>query len=1132
MKIKVLCTLLGVTLMLGFGSLFAKEAPGQRSASLSKSTAQEGFRIITLSNVSNWEYWVRRDGQSAHTPAGSSGGFYPAGTASVIYQDGLMWGGFINDLRNPNLVSLRVGGQTYAVGTQPGHYAQEGTLTSEPVPSDANNAFIYRIRKDWQSLQIGDPALINDAASIFEVSVGSVTEAMQQEVLADYEWAWNNWPTNLGAPTEPDGTPGYAGGDQVIWFVANDNLAQDLYASPPLGLEMQVTLWAYNQPGTTLGQTVFKRFRLINKSGMVIDSMFVGQWSDPDVGVYTDDLVGCDVDLSLGFAYTGGLTDGDFDAFGLPPAAAGYDFFQGPIVDGVAGQDINGNGVDDSEDFATFGLELVGPGKVNLPMTSFGYFAAGTQINDPSFDYDGALEWYNLLNGFLPEINPTPYTYSLGPNAGQPTKFPLNGDPVKRTGDVDGFLIPPADRRMVLASGPFTMQPGDVQEIVVGVIGGIVNQPGGNNRNAVAQLKLNDGLAQFLFSTNFEGIPAPPASPDVKVAVTERTISLEWGSNTARVAQTESNDPLLGYNFEGYNIYQLPSRNSTLDQATKIATFDLNNTIDIITQKKFLPDFGDIVEVPVQAGTNTGIQRFFFIEKDFINDKPLFPGNEYYFAVTAYNVKDANGDGIVDTDVPEPALESNLNIIAVTPQGNKPGVRTGEIGPITVSHPAGKSDGVVTAAVINPLATTGAKYEIFFTEVNGEVLWNLRNTATGDVVLENQPQVDDVEAVRTQPIVDGIQVKVAGPSPGAKDWDIPSGTRRFTWANADFGFETFNGAIGWGSPARVFGVIPSDTPSPIPASELKDVVLKLAKVDFTDDYEPPIDPNDENVSYGYRYLRGAGNPPARPEFAQYITNPTSTYQFQAFEKNVPLSAWDVSDPDNPRRLAVGFLENNAENGLVDGKYWPGNFQNYDNTAGSGPREWLFIFDVDYSETQDPNLSDNIIFNDYPVMYWLTVNRRGPVPFSPGGSGEDQFMIISAKINTPNDVFEFQSPAVVRSDELAKQDLDKINVYPNPYYAKNPSETSRFERFVTFTNLPETDDFTVRIFSLGGSLVRKLTKADKITPDSQFLRWNLRNEAGLPVASGIYIAHVEVPRLGKTKVLKLFVVQGEEILEYY
>ena len=63
------------------------------------------------------------------------------------------------------------------------------------------------------------------------------------------------------------------------------------------------------------------------------------------------------------------------------------------------------------------------------------------------------------------------------------------------------------------------------------------------------------------------------------------------------------------------------------------------------------------------------------------------------------------------------------------------------------------------------------------------------------------------------------------------------------------------------------------------------------------------------------------------------------------------------------------------------------------------------------------------------------------------------------------------------------------------------------------------------------MIRKLTAADKISPDSQFLRWNLRNDSDLNIASGIYIAHIEVPRLGKTKVLKLFIVQAAEFLQY-
>ncbi|MCB9068516.1 MAG: T9SS type A sorting domain-containing protein [Calditrichae bacterium] len=155
-----------------------------------------------------------------------------------------------------------------------------------------------------------------------------------------------------------------------------------------------------------------------------------------------------------------------------------------------------------------------------------------------------------------------------------------------------------------------------------------------------------------------------------------------------------------------------------------------------------------------------------------------------------------------------------------------------------------------------------------------------------------------------------------------------------------------------------------------------------------------------------------------------------------------------------------------------------------------------------------------------------------VPFSPNATAEDEFAIFPGKINTPNDVFEFTAPAVVKSEDLAKEDVDNINVFPNPYYAQNPSETSRFNRFVTFTNMPETGSITVRIFSLSGVQVRKLTESDKITSDSQFMRWDLRNESGLPVASGIYMVHVEMPDLGATKVLKVFVVQGEEILQYF
>jgi hypothetical protein len=104
------------------------------------------------------------------------------------------------------------------------------------------------------------------------------------------------------------------------------------------------------------------------------------------------------------------------------------------------------------------------------------------------------------------------------------------------------------------------------------------------------------------------------------------------------------------------------------------------------------------------------------------------------------------------------------------------------------------------------------------------------------------------------------------------------------------------------------------------------------------------------------------------------------------------------------------------------------------------------------------------------------------------------------------------------------------VFPNPYYAFNAAETNRFARFVTFNNLPPKA--TIRIFNLAGQLVRRLDKDDT----SQFLRWDLANQANFPVASGIYVAHLEMTlptdNSMVTKVLKVAIIQEQEILNSY
>ncbi len=94
-------------------------------------------------------------------------------------------------------------------------------------------------------------------------------------------------------------------------------------------------------------------------------------------------------------------------------------------------------------------------------------------------------------------------------------------------------------------------------------------------------------------------------------------------------------------------------------------------------------------------------------------------------------------------------------------------------------------------------------------------------------------------------------------------------------------------------------------------------------------------------------------------------------------------------------------------------------------------------------------------------------------------------------------------------------LDRIKSVPNPYYGYSGYETSRYDTKVKIINLPA--NVTVTIYALDGTLIRTLTKSD---PNTSYLDWDVRNAAGLPIASGMYLMHVKAEGIGET-VLKWF-----------
>ena len=1073
-----------------------------------------GTPTKTYLNINNISTVLGNDGDAdIDIQKQNSGLVFPKGSRkTAMFESGFLWGA-----RYGVGGEVRVGGSAYRQALQGGKILSLGVAED---PDLAKNR-IYRVRP-----LIGPNADITKVEVTSEINDG---EGSRDAIIAQYLKDWNEWPAADGAPFEDkngNGTyepaadvPGVKAADQTIWFVANDlnaSLTTFLAGSNPMGVELQVTIWAYAQTGA-LGNMFFKKYLIINKSNTIFDSTFVTQWADPDLGNSADDFAGCDTTRSLGYVYNANAVDDTYKP--LPPPASGFDFFQGPLVAGAA------------TDSAIFKGKRV-YGKKNLPMTAFYYFARGdASVVDPTQGaYNGTIEWYNFIQG---KIGRTGQIFNT-PD-GVPTTFVLSGDPQTRQGWVDGQLLPAGDRRIGLASGPFTMAPGDTQEVVVAEIcAGAL--PGTDRLSCIGLLKFYDDQAQLAYN-NFFDLPIPPPTPKVTPVELDRQIVLNWGADLASAATVE-NAASKGYAFQGYNVYQLPSTSATLADAKRLATYDIVDGIGKIEDFVFDASTGVVAKKVIQFGNDNGIQRFFSIKTDELNGgTPLINGTRYFFAVTAYNYNPAFGA------VPN-NLETPLAILTIVPHSPNPGTSyaLGALdtvkGVVQVTALGGApSEGVVLPLVVDPSKLTGHSYKVTVDTLGGATIWNLLDVTAGTTLLTNQT---NLTGDNTYPIVDGLQIRVTGPpTPGMKDWQIPNsppGARRWTFADADgYAFEGFLGAIGWDDPAHFFGVTAERAVGP---GELRNVLVKLATASSGATSNPTLgasyggwDVNtttDPNMSYAYRYLRAATSAAARPEFGPFIVNATAGYAFQDYKKSVPFSAWNV-EVTPPQRLAVGHLENNVASGLVDGRWWPPqNGALFTNTGG--PREYFFIFNSPYTDaTPDASLQKDILNNALPVMWFGTVNRRGGADFSqpPLASGDDQFLIIANHILTKANSFTFTAPAnTVNDATLAKASIGEINVFPNPYYGVNSQEINKYQRFVTFSHLPTRA--VVRIFNLAGIMVRRIDKDDA----SQFLRWDLANDSGLPVGSGLYIAYVEMPDIGAKKIVKIAVVQEQQVLDRF
>lgn len=592
----------------------------------------------------------------------------------------------------------------------------------------------------------------------------------------------------------------------------------------------------------------------------------------------------------------------------------------------------------------------------------------------------------------------------------------------------------------------------------------------------------NKKIVQQIYNAGY-AFPQAPKKPVITITQNDGKVVIYWdGEDTekSRDFVTKQQD------FEGYKIYRATDANfrdaRTITNALGVLTFDkpiaqydLANDFSgfFIPSAELLEAFGGTT---FYFGNNSGIVNRFV-------DSTVTPGITYYYAVCAFD----HGDGTPDifpeenskfifrSNTGEVILDDNTAVI--TPGRRPAGYSNAFLDDLTKSDPFFGTGYAAVEIIDEAQIRNGFNYQVVFqdtglTDITAN--WSLLDLQTPDTVfvpLANQTYIVNPNDSIPLPagtdtiFVNGLKLNVSGQEYYKADYQVLIDS-----------YELFAGE----TPVR------------------HGFRLQLY--------------NDE-VSLDTTY------------FKDIATSPPPNYEVVRFTALNP----KYSGYSNPNDYVIEFYDTIVDTSVVD-------------TVGSGASNIIparpvnfkvknltknQYVDFAYLRVGTLSYTYSIWFKEYLqgkyVRTWrVNIRYRTLSDLESAGT----FNIITLKPFNSNDSFFFTMKGARIDNSLAKDQLDKIKVVPNPYVVTHQGEqrllstqtSGRGEREIRFTYVPPGSK--ISIFTVRGELVRTLYAENLYVGD---VYWNLRSEENLDVAFGIYVFVIDAPNIG-TKIGKFALIK--------
>lgn len=629
---------------------------------------------------------------------------------------------------------------------------------------------------------------------------------------------------------------------------------------------------------------------------------------------------------------------------------------------------------------------------------------------------------------------------------------------------------------LFVSSGVFPLKPGQIERISIAVVMGDAIQRGNADLSgAKASIKSKRETAVLAYTQDYKFAQAP-LEPSVTAVPGNKRVTLYWDD-----ASEQSEDKFLSgitktivKDFAGYKVFRATdpafedarlikdAYGSPAPWLKEIVTFDLKDGLSGLHPVAYKG-------VQYDLGSESGVRHSFI-------DTTVQNGQKYYYVVRAYDRGAVNLP--IEVPVGQPARFLNL-----TPAESN--LRL-SIDQVTGSiRSIGRAVAIVTpeAPVAGYVGPSVSKITLVAGSTTGLIDYTIIDPTK---VLDNHRYRVTFEDT----------VLAGDPSTGAPD---TFKTKSFTLADVTTGERIII------DKSRFL----ADTVEQ-PLTEGFRLIIQNEKNFGVNPQLSRWTRPDSIYSYDFKqwvngFLKGAQRPNDYKVIFGSIGTDTS-------------KSLSISDPPVfPPAIPVNFkVINTSENRQIDFAFFEKDF-----SGGAG----VFSSGLDFLNQVN---SDIIIFfekdlRDSLVATWSVQLGFDAVRSRPRSG--DTLTVVLSKLFRSTDIFEFTTKSQTIDQKLAKSELDKIKVVPNPYIAtaswepKNIYSSGRGERQIHFTHLPQK--CTIRVYTVSGELVKTIDHESNILDGTAF--WDLLTRDNLSVAYGVYIYHLDAPGLGE-KVGKFAIIK--------